>query len=264
MIVVISEKDFLHNISRLCKKGRYVVINTTDNDKISNLGAVSASDSFQILEPPAILTEKGVSENIKDKKIKGWLECNEAKKAIATIAFMQVSEGKEITKEPVNKNVFIVMGKKAYKHCAKILIRKMNSYFKLEEEDGPVCIMFTKAHKYIYGDIHDNIANELKRLDKKIDKLVDDLEYGEYDIFDDDDIHEREKKLKKLRQKRRKLAEELESNKRGSDIDEVSDDILCNCLKRGAVSKSARKKLIAFAKKFYEKCAINDYTTKYF
>lgn len=265
MIIIISEKTFLKNRGRLCKKGKYVIVNTTDNDKITNMGSVHAGDSFQILDPPPILTEKHVSDHVKDKKVEGWLGCPEARKAFATIAFMQISDHGEISKDPVNKNVFVVLSKKGYKHCKKLIIGKMIRLFKLDEDDGPVVIDFKKAYKYADGDIHNNIKDEIKRLDKKIDKLVEEVEYGDYDIFDDKDMHEREKKLKKLRSRRKQLVKELDENNESiGSSNKMSDEILCNCIKRGFISKSARKKLANFTKKFIEKDAIADYTTRYF
>ena len=267
MIVVINKKDFKNNLKSLTKSGKYAILNATDDDKISRLGTVDAGDEFHELEPPDILCEKNIASHVYDKKLNAWLKTPALKRAFAVAAAMQLSDrGQIMPDEKINKNVFIVMEKKAYKCVTKPLIQYVRDImYKLEKDDGPVIIDFRKAYKYADTDIHEALRAELKKLDKKIDKMTEDMKYISSSMFefDDDDIKSKTKKINKLRKKRKELVSQLESSS-NINKDTISSDTLVSSIKHGAISKSARKKLMRFIKKYYDHDAVADFhSTRY-
>lgn len=252
MIVLISKKDFLKNSKGLLKGSNYGIIDGVgENDKdLDEFGAIrNADERFDVMNAPKAITSKSEIDMFRvRKKIDNYLE--KLPRAFACTAALQITtdDGDIDPDEKLKKNVYVILTNKTYKALAKKIQSRFIKVLGLKEDDGDVVVLFTKYPSVLASeDFKEAAEKELKKIDKKIDSLVDDIESG-YDIWDESDVGKSEKKLEKLRKERKKIAKAIEG-----DSKEMSDHVRTDLLmKNAAISKSARKKLAKYCISYHK------------
>lgn len=250
MIVLISKKDFLKHSKKLLKISYGLIDGVGGGDTdLNEFGAIrNAEESFDSLNAPKSLTSKTSIDMFKvKKKIDNYLE--KLPRAFACAAALQLTnrDGDIEPNDKLDKNVYIILTNKTYKALAKKIKNRFIKVLDLDEEDGDVVVLFDKYPSVVASEDYEKaMKKEISKLDKKIDKIVEDLDSG-FDLWDEDDSFKAEKKLQKLRKERKRLANE--GDKSEGITDSVRVDLL---LKNAALKKSARKKLAKYCVSYHK------------
>lgn len=264
MIVIISKKDFLKNKKKLLKNGKYAICDITGSSEIAELGSVKNCDeAFDDLDPSKALTEGNLDSAKYEKKLEAYLKINAHAKCIAlACGSMLKHDGKIDPDQSTKKNVYVIFRNDVYKKLGKVIYKKWCKILDLDDDDDTVIVLFKKALDQMKseGANEDDIKKEIKKIDKKIDTMNEDLESGNLYYFDDDDVDKMKKKLKKLRKQRAEYARMLEDGK----IDDVSDDMICSAITNYKIGKSTCKKLAKYCLKYHDKYGTINGRTSYY
>lgn len=253
MIVIISKKDFLANKKRLLKGGDYAICDTTNDSEIAELGSVKNCDeAFEDMDPADALIKGDIDAAKFDKKLNAYLKAPCHNKCVALACAAMLSHGNGIDPdEKTSKNVYIIFRNPVYKKLGKAIYKRWLKILDLEEEDGPVVVMFRKAYEQTKGMGVDaeELKRQIKKIDKKIDSLREDLEADNIGYFNDDDVDKLKEKLKKARKQRVKYAKALEGD---MGDNEPSDEMICDAIKNVKISKKTRHKLAKYCIKYHK------------
>lgn len=253
MIVIISKKDFLKNKKKFLKNGKYAICDTTGDRDIAELGSVkNCEETFEDLDPADALVDGSIDSAKYDKKLSAYLKINAHTKAVAlACGAMLKHDGKIDPDRSTRKNVYVVFRNNVYKKLGKAIYKKWCKILDLDEDDDDtVIVLFRKALDQLKteGVNEDDIKKEIKKIDKKIDAINEDLEAGNLYYFDDDDVDKLRKKLKKLRKERANYARMLDEGK----LDDATDEMICDAILDQKIGKSTCKKLAKFCLKYHE------------
>ena len=255
MIVIISKKDFLKNKKKLLKSGEYAICDTTGDSDIAELGAVKNCDeAFEDMDPPDSLIEGDLDAAKYEKKLNGYLKAPAHMKCVAlACAAMLTHDGAIDPDQKTTKNVFIIFRTPVYKKLGKAIYKRWLKILDLDDEDGTVVVLFRKAFEQTKGASIDreDIEKQLKKLDKKINEMNEDLEAENIGYFDDVDIDKLREKLKKARKQREKYARALSGESPDEDS-KPTDEMICDAIKGVKIPKQTRKKLAKYCLKYHK------------
>lgn len=264
MIVIISKKDFLKNKKKLLKNGKYAICDTTGDHDIAELGSVkNCEETFDDIDPAKSLVDGNLDSAKYDKKLAGYLKAPAHMKAVAlACGAMMLHDGKIDPERSTRKNVYIIFRNDVYKKLGKAIYKKWSKILDLDDDDDTVIVLFRKALDQLKagGVNEDDIKKEVKKIDKKIDAINEDLDAGNLYYFDDNDVDKLRKKLKKLRKQRAEYARMLDDGK----IDEVSDDMIVDAITDVKIGKSTCKKLAKYCLRYHDKYSSVNGRTSYY
>ena len=154
--------------------------------------------------------------------------------------------------EKTSKNVFVIFRDRVYKKLGKAIYKRWLKILDLDDEDGPVVVLFRKAFEQLKGASVDNedLEKQLKKLDKKINEINDDLEADNIGYFDDTDVDKLKSKLKKARKERERIARIIAGE--CPDDSEPTSDMICSAIKGVKIPKRTRKRLAKYCLKYHE------------